>query len=78
LRRLLRALGKIACLALGVGLDVGGCYSLWDQYRFGATAAHADGTVVGLKERTSDAATWSSENYHQIGGTLPKYTLTLR
>jgi len=54
LRRLLRAhWGKIACLAFGVGLAVGGSYYLWDQHRFAATAAHADGTIVGLEESTS-------------------------
>jgi len=51
LRRVLGAhWGKIACLVLGLGLAVGGSYYMWNQHRFGETAAHADGTIVGLHE----------------------------
>jgi WD40 repeat protein len=54
LRGLLKAhWGKITCLLLGVGLVVGGVSYLTGEQSFAATAAHADGIVVGHRVSTS-------------------------
>ena len=61
LRGLLKAhWGKITCLLLGVGLVVGGVSYLMGEQRFAATAAHADGIVVGLRVSTSHSQNGSS------------------
>ena len=61
LRGLLKAhWGKITCLLLGVGLVVGGVSYLTGEQRFAATAAHADGIVVGHRVSTSHRQNGSS------------------
>jgi Protein of unknown function (DUF3592) len=49
--------GKITCLLLGVGLVVGGVSYLTGEQRFAATAAHADGIVVGHRVSMSNGKT---------------------